>query len=165
MQHRRYAMRSSTLFTVIAIGSATVASAQPKQEETSGRVRLDDDENKSTNAPRQPGDWVELASPTPAKHGTEFVIVGKEAGAFSKLRIDPAKGKTIVRKVKVFFTDGKVKVVHLDKIVSEGKGPALIELGDPRAIDRIVVNTEAYTSGKYAIYGSSEVGSGAIGTR
>jgi hypothetical protein len=157
-------MRSSTLFTVIALGVATAASAQPKQEETSGRVRLDDDDQKQS-APRQPGDWVELASATPAKHGTEFVLVGRDAGAFSKLRIDPAKGKTIVRKVKVFFTDGKVKTVRVDKIVSEGKGPALIELGDPRAIDRIVVNTETHTAGQYAVYGSSEVGTGAVGTR
>jgi len=158
-------MRSSALFTVIVLGVATAASAEPKQEETSGRVRLNDDENRKADTPRQPGDWVELASPTPAKHGTEFVIVGKEAGAFAKLRIDPAKGKTIVRKVKVFFANGKVKTVQLDKVVSQKSKPLMVELGDPKLIDQIVVTTETHTKGQYAIYGSAEVGGGVVSSR
>jgi hypothetical protein len=166
MQQRRFAMRSSALFTVIILGAATAVSAEPKQEETSGRVRLDDDQNnKKADAPRQPGDWVELASPTPAKHGTEFVIVGKDAGAFAKLRIDPAKGRTIVRKVKVFFANGKVKTVQLDKVVSQKSKPLFVELGDPKLIDQIVVTTETHTKGQYAIYGSAEVGSGVVSSR
>ena len=149
---------------VIVIAAGGAASAEPKQEETSGRVRLDDKQNKKADEPRQPGDWVELASPTPAKHGTEFVIVGKDAGAFAKLRIDPAKGKTIVRKLKVFFVDGGVKTVQLDKVVSQGK-PALVQLGDAKTIDRIVITTETHTNGQYAIYGSSEVGGAVVGKR
>ena len=150
---------------VIVIAAGGAASAEPKQEETSGRVRLDEKQSKKADEPRQPGDWVELASPTPAKHGTEFVIVGKEAGAFAQLRIDPAKGKTIVRKLKVFFVDGGVKTVRMDKVVSQGKQPAVVQLGDAKTIDRIVITTETHTNGQYAIYGSSEVGGGVVGKR
>jgi hypothetical protein len=163
MQQRRLAMRSSTLFALIVLGAATTASAEPKQEETSGRVRLEEP-NPKADEPRQPSDWIEIASPTPAKHGTEFVIVGKEAGTFAKLRIDPAKGKTIVRKVKVFFDDGKVKTVRVDKTLTSKSKPAFIDLGDPKFIDRLVIVTETHTKGEYAVYGSSEAG-GVVSSR
>jgi hypothetical protein len=162
MQYRRFAMRLPTLFTVIIVATATAASAEPKQEEISGRVSLNEKSDKKTDAPRQPGDWVEIASPTPAKHGTEFVIVGKEAGSFSKLRVEGAKGKTIVRRVKVVFADGKTKSVQVDKSLARGKS-AFVDLGDPKLIDRIVVTTETHTSGAYAIYGTA--GGGVVGSR
>ena len=147
---------------MIVLGVATAASAEPKQEETSGRVSLKE-KAEPKNEPRQPGDWVELATPTPAKHGTEFVLVGKEAGYFARLRLDPAKGKTIVRRVKVFFDDGNVRVVRPNKILSQGKQPLYVELGDAQAIDRIVVTTETHTDGQYSIYGSA--GGGVVGSR
>ena len=48
-----------------------------------------------------------IATPTPASHGTEFVVVGKEQGSFGKLRVDADKGKVIVRRVRIYFDDGK----------------------------------------------------------
>jgi hypothetical protein len=162
MQLRRFAMRLPTLFTVILVGAASTASAEPKQEEISGRVSLNENSDATPELPRQRGDWVEIASPTPAKHGTEFIIVGKDAGSFSKLRIDAAKGKTIVRKVKVFFLDGKAKTVQIDKILPQGKY-TVVDLGSPKQIDRVVVTTETHTNGKYAIYGSA--GGGVVGSR
>jgi hypothetical protein len=155
-------MRLPTLFTLIVVGAASTATAEPKQEETSGRVRISENSDATTDAPRQPGEWVEIASPTPAKHGTEFVIVGKEAGYFSKLRVDGAKGKTVVRKVKVFFLDGKAKTVQLDKTLTTGKS-AFVNLGDAKAIDRVVVTTETHTNGHYSVYGSA--GGGVVGSR
>jgi hypothetical protein len=155
-------MRLPTVFAIIVVGISVPAAAEPKQEETSGRVSLKENAESKNDAPRQPGDWVEIASPTPAKHGTEFVIVGKEAGAFSKLRVDGAKGRTVVRKVKVFFTDGTVKSVLLDKTLRQGKS-ALVDLGAPKLIDRVVVTTETHTKGEYALYGSS--GGGVVGSR
>ena len=156
-------MRVPALFTLIVIGSVATASAQPKQEETSGRVSLKEKDAKP-EAPRQPGDWVELASATPTTHGTEFVMVGKDAGTFGKLRIDASKGKAIVRKVRIYFDDGKLKVVQVDKILSaKGNKSTLIDLGDPKLIDRITVTTESDTKGEYALYGSS--GGGVVGKR
>lgn len=159
-------MKSPALFAAIVLGATATVSAQPerepppKQEENGGRVRLDDEKPRprgdKADAPRTASDWIELASPTPAKHGTEFVIVGKQAGAFSRIRIDAAKGRTVVRKVKVFFDDGKSKTLLLDTTVSEkGRKSVFVELGEPKPIDRIVVNTETHTRGEYAIYGTS----------
>lgn len=146
-------MRLSGLFTVIVVTASTIAAAEPKQEEISGRVSLNEKADSKADASRQSGEWVELASPTPAKHGTELVMVGADAGAFSKLRVDATKGRTNVRKVKVFFTDGNVKTVRLDKALRQGKS-VTVELGEPRTIDRVVVTTETHTKGEYALYGT-----------
>jgi hypothetical protein len=155
-------MKLPTLFAMIIVATAATAAAEPKQEETSGRVSINENSDEKPDPPRQPGEWVEIASEMPAKHGTQFVIVGKEAGSFSKLRVDGAKSKTIVRKVKVVFTDGKVKTVQLDKTLAKGKS-TLVDLGDPKAIDRVVITTNPNTRGEYAIYGSS--GGGVVSSR
>lgn len=148
---------------MIVVAASSTAAAEPKQEETSGRVSINENSDPKADTPRQPGQWVELASPTPAKHGTEFVIVGKEAGTFAKLRVDATKGRTNVRKVKVFFADGTEKSVHLDKALKSGKS-AQVDLGADKAIDRIVVVTETHTKGEYAVYGASGTG-GVVGSR
>ena len=164
MQHRLFVMRSSALFTVIVVGAAATASAEPKQEETSGRVSLNEEADQKKDAPRSPSDWVELATPTPAKHGKEFIVVGKDAGYFSKLRVDAAKGKTIVKTVKVYFEDGAVKNVRVDRTLSaKGARSTTIDLGDAKAIERVVITTERHTKGEYSLYGSS--GASVVGSR
>lgn len=136
--------------------SVTAASAEPKQEETSGRVRLTENDDQNASLSRTPGEWVELASPTPARHGTEFIMVGKEAGTFSKLRIDATKGRTNVVRVVVHFDDGKVKTVRLDRALHAKRAKsALVDLGEPRRIERVVITTERHTRGEYALYGSA----------
>ena len=164
-------MRSSVLFAII-VGSSVSYADRPKpvpptqetqqkeQEENNGRVRLDEKGNKKP-APREVGEWVELASPTPAKHGTEIVMVGKEAGSFSKLRFS-SQGKTILRDVKVYFDDGTTKRLQIDKILPDGKF-TVVDLKTDKRIDRIRVNTETQTKGLYAIYGSSD--GAVVGTR
>jgi hypothetical protein len=96
-------MRFTTLFAVILVGAVGSATAEPKQEVTSGRVSLND---KARAAPRAPSDWVELASSTPARHGTEFILVDKDAGGFGKLRLDAVKGAVPIKQVRVVFADG-----------------------------------------------------------
>jgi hypothetical protein len=151
-------MRASALFSVILLG-AGVAAAQPKQETEVGRVSLDDDSSnaaKAKDAPRTPSQWLELADATPAKHGTEFVVVGVEHGAFSRLRIDAAKGSTLVRRVRVRFSDGSEKVVRVDASVStKGRKFREIDLGTTKPIEQIVVITDRQSNGEYALYGSS----------
>jgi hypothetical protein len=149
-------MRSPILFALIILGSGAAASAEPKQEETSGRVSLNEKDVKNSESHRQSSDWVELATPTPAKHGTEFIIVGKDAGSFSKLRIDAAKGRTVVHKVRIFFGDGNTKTVLLDRsLTRNGQRSAVIVLGAPKAIDRVVITTETHTRGMYSVHGSA----------
>lgn len=160
-------MRCPTLFTLIVAATATAASAEPKQEEISGRVSLNENDGTKSDEPRPPSDWVELATPTPAKHGTEFIVVGREAGTFSKLRVEATTGRTNLRKVKVFFDDGTTKTVLIDKALSaKRRKSALVELGNAKSIDRIVVTTETHTRGEYAVYGSGGIApSGVVSSR
>lgn len=151
-------MRIPAVFAMIVLGAATTATAEPKQEETSGRVSLNEDEagarDKDRNTPRSPSDWVELADPSPAKYGTVFVVVGRDAGSFGKLRITPSKGTVVVKSVKVFFDDGKSKVYKVNQAINaKTKRAATVDLGDPRTIDRVSITTDR-KGGEYAVHGS-----------
>lgn len=139
------------------------------KEETSGRVSLREPEKGATqNAPRQPGQWVAISTPTTAKHGTEyFVVGGVTAGAFSQLRIDATWGTMKLRKVRVLFSDGTAKTFPVARTLSEnGKKYAIVDLGTTKPIDQVIVTTEAKAGGKYAIYGSSGAsGAGVVSSR
>jgi len=149
-------MKSSALFTLIVVGAAATATAQPQPAEPSGRVSYTDEgAAKPAAALPKAGDEVELATPTPATHGTEFVVVGKEAGAFSKLRLAAASGRVIVRKVRIFFDDGTTQTVQVDSILDASKGrDATIELKGVKSIDHLTVSTEP-GRGSYALYGTA----------
>jgi hypothetical protein len=158
MQQRRFAMKIPAGFAVIVLAASTTATAQPKQEESSGRVSLND--KGGPPLPRADKDgWLELATDTPVKHGKEFVVVDKDIGAIAKLRIDAEKGKVIVNRVKVYFADGTSKLYAPDKRLDPRHVASLIvDLGPRRTVDRVVITTETYTKGTYALYGSSSGG-------
>ena len=159
MQERRFAMKSPALFTLILVGAAGTAAAEPKQEESSGRVSLSDDGRRSGAAHRPASGWVELADPTTVKHGTTHVMVGKEAGTFGKLRIDAARGKVKVVRVKVHFQDGSSRTYRVGKRLSaRGTKSTLVDLKTTKPIDRVLVTTERHTKGEFALYGSSSGG-------
>jgi hypothetical protein len=148
-------MRLSAGFTFVLVGAATVASAQPGPDETTERIRYGDHGNtrRDTNA----DDWVQLATPTPASHGTEFIVVGKEQGAFAQLRID-ADGKVMVRRVKIYFDDDKQQTVVLERNLGDKRRSVTIPLVSPQEIDRVVVTTDSSSKGSYSVYGSSTAG-------
>jgi hypothetical protein len=160
MQERRFAMKTSVLFALIVLGTGTQAAAQSKTEETPARVSLSDKAAPTrSDAARQPNAWVELATGTPARHGKEFVVVGKDAGTFGKLRLDAGKGKVIVLRVKVHYDDGTAKFYMVDKrLDAKRQKSTLVDLKTQKAIDRIVVSTETYTNGEYSLYGASSSG-------
>lgn len=148
-------MKSPALFTLILVGAAATAAAEPKQEQSSGRVSLKDDGQGSRAAPRSESGWIELADPSTVKHGTTHVMVGKEAGTFGKLRIDAAKGKVVVERVKVYFEDGSAKTYRVGKRLSaRGTKSTLVELKTTKPIDRVLVTTQRHTRGEFALYGS-----------
>ena len=155
-------MRTPAVFAMILLGTATLATAQPRQEETSGRVSLREKapDDPKEDAPRAPSEWVELASPTPAKHGEQFFIVGEEAGGFGKLRIDAVKGGGIpVKQVRVMFADGTEKTYRVNKrIAPKGSKSVVVDLPTTQAIDQVVVVTDRRSSGLYALYGSGTGG-------
>src|SRR2546423_1839852 len=109
-------MKIPGVFAIVLAGASSIAAAQPMPKEDTGRISYTEKQKAQRDTPRD-GEWVELASPTPASHGTEFVVVGKEAGQFRQLRIDPSAGRVIVRRVKIYFDDGKQKIVDVDKVI------------------------------------------------
>lgn len=149
-------MKTPVLFTLILAGAAGVAAAQPEPAEPSGRVSYTENGAATPAAAQQlTGGEVELASPTPANHGTEFVVIGKDAGAFSQLRLAAATGRVIVRRVRIFFDDGSSRAVQVDKILdSYKKKDATIDLKGVKSIDHVTVTTEP-GHGSYALYGTT----------
>jgi hypothetical protein len=179
-------MKTSVVFVSILVGATSLAVADPspprdtpnppkqeavtpKPDEASGRVSYVEPKKgsdaKKTEAPRATGEWVEVASPTPASHANEFITVGEAAGSFSQLFITPAKGTTIVRRVRVYFTDGSDKRYVVDTAINKkGRKAAIVDLKRPRRIDHIVVTTES-GKGEYAVYGASGSTGGVVSSR
>jgi hypothetical protein len=167
-------MRASILLAWILLGPGAAA-AEPKQmaappvpqqmerrpEARLGRLTLGDKAKpakaaKQRAAPRLPDDWVELADATPAKHGTEFVVVGAQQGSFSQLRINAATGATNVRSVRVVFADGSSKLVKVGRTVSDrGRKFAQVDLGESKPIAQLEVTTDRQGKGEYTVSGSS----------
>jgi hypothetical protein len=149
-----FAMNIRRVFAIVLFAASSVATAQPKPKEDTGRISYNEKIARQQRENPQDG-WVQLATPTPANHGTEFVVVGKDAGEFDQLRIAPSSGTVIVRRVKIYFDDGKQKIVDVDKIINaERNNAALIELDSPKPIDRVVITTEPQTRGSYALFGA-----------
>jgi hypothetical protein len=147
-------MKTSALFTLILVGATGIAAAQPQPAEPSGRVSYTDT-GAQPAAAAPLGDEVQLADPTPASHGTEFVVIGKEAGAFSQLRLAATTGRVIVRTVRIFFDDGTQRAVPVDTILDSYKQKdASIDLKGVKSIDHITVTTEP-GHGSYALYGTT----------
>jgi hypothetical protein len=164
-------MKTSVVFVSILVGATSLAAAEPAQpkppkqqsvapkpDEASGRVSYVEPKNGTDTkqeAPRATGEWIEVATPTPASHGNEFIMVGDDAGSFSQLFITPAKGTTVVRRVRVYFKDGTDKRYTVDTAINKkGHKVAIVDLKAPRHIHHIVVTTES-GKGEYAVYGAS----------
>jgi hypothetical protein len=147
-------MRVLPLLSAIAM-AATSATAQPRQETTSGRASYVVPER----TPRPPSEvrWIALALPTSVKHGTELIIVGAGGGRFSQLRIDAYAGTVILLRLHVFDKDGTVQTVPLRRTLDRAHKSVVIDLFASKAIDQIAITTETRTEGKYTVYGSSQV--------
>lgn len=153
-------MRALPLLSAIVL-AATTATAQPRREETSGRVSYVAPQRKP--GPPSEAHWIELASPTSVKHGTEFIIVGADAGRFTQLRVDAYAGTVILRRIRVFHHDGTVQTVQVGRTLDRMHRSVEIELPAGKAIDQIAITTATRTQGTYTVYGSSRVTS--IATR
>ena len=127
--------------TSLLLAVASTVSAAPAKDETAERVSYND-RDKPSAAPAD--DWVELASPTPAKHGRTFITVDAR---YTQLKIDVHKGNPVLRTVRVVFADGKQRVVKL-----KHKRSQVIDLGGARAIEHIVVASDSRSKGTYTVH-------------
>ncbi len=143
-------MRIPSVFAIVLVATAGAASAEP--------ARVSYGDTKAPDNAARHGGWQQLASPTPVSHGTEFIVVGKDLGKFDRLRVDANKGTVVVRRVKIYFENGKDKVVNVDRVLGPKQKSTEIDLKAPAEIDRVVITTEPQGKGEYALYGSSGEG-------
>ncbi len=141
---------------LIILMAATPSVADPKTE-TVERVRYDN-KRPPPRANARPADGaIELASPTPARHATEYIFVDTGLGPFDRLRVD-ATGKVVIQRIKVYFADGTRKVIPVAKTLVANRTSTTIVLGHDAPIERIVVDTEP-TRGSYSVHGLPATGS------
>jgi hypothetical protein len=150
MQSPSIAMRITALSAVLLLAGTPSVSAEPEDHETTGRVRY----SGRDDAPKPTDGWLEIATPTPANHGTEFIIVDGEQGPWTKLRITASRGNPIVRSVRIEYDNKHSKVVRLDKVVTKNR-PAYVDLGGARHIERVVIVSEGSARSAYAVHGAS----------
>ncbi len=147
-------MRIPVLTCLLVAGAASFVSAAPGREETTERVSYKDTKPKPKDATRN-DDWVEIASPTPTSHGREYIQVGAGAGTFTRLRVEAAKGRPIVRSLRVDYKNGASRVYAIDKALGKGR-PAYVDLRCAHEIERIVVNADTASHGSYRVMGIGE---------
>lgn len=146
-------MRLTPLLATLFVAGATVATAEPDKPETAARVSYiaEGAAPQQAGATPRDGDLIELATPTPAKHGKEFIQVGAAIGKFSKLRVDAHSGRVVVRSVRVDLASGKSRTFTIDREV-DAKHRVTIDLGAAVEIERLVITTQR-TAGDYTVSG------------
>ena len=143
-------MKHLALLAVVV--AAPWASAEPKKDEHAARLRYDDKGAPVHAATPCTGCLVELASATPAKHGTEFILVGRDIGTFTGLRVGAHRGRVYLERVVVELADGTHRRFDIDRVVA-ARRDVTIHLGAPLEIDRLVIKTEAHGNGEYEVFG------------
>jgi len=148
-------MRSTALTFVIVTAAASVVSAAPAREETTGRISYSGRVKPILIAvDREPG-WVELASATPASHGREFILVGAGAGACTQLRLTAASGQPEIHVVRVEYQDGSHRVFEVGRVLDARRRPVYLDLRGAREVKQIVVTSDRRSAGSYLLEGNT----------
>lgn len=135
----------------------SVVSAAPADKESTERVSYTDSKTSAKDSVRDDSGWIELASATPASHGKEYITVGADAGTFTRLRIDAASGRPIVRAVRIDYKNGQSKTMRIDSTLDAKRKPsAVLDLKGAHEIEQVVVITERDSKGNYAVFAEGE---------
>ncbi|MCX5747669.1 MAG: hypothetical protein NT062_34830 [Proteobacteria bacterium] len=133
--------------------SSAPAMSQPR-EEYSTRVPYDGRLIRPPAPQRRAGAWVMLATPTPTRFGTEWIVPASTAGPCRTLRIEATTGTVYLRWVRVEYVNGKSRMFRLEQWLSRARPTALIDLGAPQLIQRIIVTPARMPAGMYAVHGA-----------
>jgi hypothetical protein len=136
-------MKITAISGLLLAATTTVVSAEPTKKETAERVSYTDQQASQT--PNE--SWIELASPTPAKHGRTYVNVD---GRYVQLRIDATK--PVVKQLRIVFADGKQRVVK-----APHRRTFFVDV-DPKVISLIVVDSDWRSKGTYTVLGAHGTG-------
>ena len=145
------------LVALMVAASSSIASAQPTtqpREERGGRVPFGRWRAKPPTPPPRTGDWIKLATPTPTRFGTEWIMLGQSAGAFRALRIEAVSGTVHLRVVRVELTGGKMATFNVDQWLDARHPNTRIDLGSAVYIDHLAITTDRVPAGSYVVYGA-----------
>jgi hypothetical protein len=140
------------LLAFLAVAATSAAVAGP--DEAGDRVPFNSHAERWRPA-RTSRDWVRLATPTSTRYGTEYLVIGRDAGLFRTLRIEVTSGTVVVRGIRLMSRDPFQKTFQVEKRLDAHHPVAYIDLGEPRLIDQLAVTTDRSPRGSYAVYGSS----------
>ncbi len=127
------------------VAATSMATAQPGGEY---RVPYGDHHH-------EPRGWVRIGTPTPTRFGTEYFVVGHQAGWFRMLRFDRTWGTVVLRQIRVVTRGRPTLTFNVNIRLDRFRPGTYIDLGRPRGIDQLIVTTDRYPYGSYSIYGST----------
>jgi hypothetical protein len=108
----------------------------------------------AASAEQRAADWASLASAIPTRHGTEWITVGRQAGAFHSLRIEALSGTVHVRSIRVEFSNGRISTFYVARTLDRRHPQTFVELNAPRFIESIAITTARRPAGSYAVFGA-----------
>jgi hypothetical protein len=147
-------MQSTAITLVVVAATASLVSAAPAREETTGRISYNEHAVQQVVTDHEPG-WIELASPTPASHGREFVLVGADAGTFTQLRLTVASGRPEIYAVRVDYQDGSHRVFEVNRVLEARHRPMYLDLRGAHELKQIVVVSDRRSIGSYVLEGNT----------
>jgi hypothetical protein len=147
-------MRIPALTFVFLVAAGSLVSASPAREETTERISYNHKARAQAQADIDPG-WIALASATPASNGREFIVLGADAGSFTRLRITAASGRPRVRAVRVDYQDGSQKTYAIGKILDARVRPVYVDLRGARELRQIIVFSDRASNGTYVVAGNT----------
>src|ERR1700733_8393727 len=139
-------MRLANCLAVVSV--LAMMAPDTARAEDIGRVSY-----KGPVVPQERPQSVQLATPTPASNGTEYIPVGRDSGPFEQLRLDANRGHVYVIGVAVRFGDGHLGNFRVDRWLDPAHPSVTVNL--PRApwIDTIIVTTDRDGRGSYVVFG------------
>ncbi|MBL9013748.1 MAG: hypothetical protein JNL83_06210 [Myxococcales bacterium] len=150
-------MKVATLVAMLAIAaSSTAGNAQPR-EERGGRVPYGPNWRPRPPAAAPRAGWVTLATPTPTRHGTEWIFLDDSTGPLRVLRIQATSGTVHLKQVRVDLASGKVLTFSADRWLDRRRPNTRIDLGALHYVDRITITTARRPVGSYVVYGAAIV--------
>ncbi len=143
-------MRLITLLACLVVAASTL----PAQADVDQRVPYGP--HGPIEPPRETPHhwWYRLATPTPTRFGTEYIVVGRDIGPYRTLRIEAVEGTVYVRQIEV--TSGRLTKIFLVRAWLDPRHHpiAYVDLGRDWYIDRLAVTTSRRPAGMYVVDGS-----------
>lgn len=152
-------MRGLAILAALA-AAAPLAQARPHEEVPLEQTQPHHDVSMGrtsythADSPAPADGWTQLATPTPARYGREFIEVGPNIGPVNRLKIAASDGDVRVEHVEVFFSNGTHQDIAVKRTLSP-KQQTVLDLNDSGQIDHLVVVTSQHSEGDYELYGSS----------